>query len=103
MLGYDDSLDVFGVHGVGGAWGAIATGLFISTAWGLPDGMTRLGQTWIQLKSVAFTAVFAPALTLVILFVLRAVLGSLRVDEEAEHEGLDLAEHSESAYAFVSE
>ena len=51
-----------------------------------------------QLASVAITAVFAPAVTLLLLFVLRAVMGELRVGDEAEHEGLDLAEHSETAY-----
>ena len=98
-LGYDDSLDVFGVHGVGGSWGAFATGLFIAD-FALPEGMTRGGQVWIQLKSILFTAAFAPAATFVILIVLRALLGSLRLDEEAEFEGVDLAEHRESAYVF---
>ncbi len=94
-LGYDDSLDVFGVHGVGGAWGAIATALFIAE---LPDGVTWAGQLWIQLASVGYVAIAAPALTFVILTVLKLVFGSLTVDEEAEHNGLDISEHSESAY-----
>ena len=94
-LGYDDSLDVFGVHGVGGMWGALATGIFITE---LPDGVTWGGQIWIQLVSVIFVAVFAPALTFVILSILKPLFGGLRVDEENEHEGLDLSEHSESAY-----
>jgi len=98
-FGYDDSLDVFGVHGIGGAWGALATGLFIAD-FALPEGVTRGAQVWIQLKSIAFTAVFAPVATLVILLVLRAVFGTLRVDDEAEFAGLDLSEHSESAYEF---
>jgi Amt family ammonium transporter len=98
-LGYDDSLDVFGVHGIGGAWGALATGLFIAD-FALPEGVTRGGQVWIQVQSILFTAIFAPLATLVILLVLRAVFGSLRVDDEAEFAGLDLAEHSESAYEF---
>jgi Amt family ammonium transporter len=98
-FGYDDSLDVFGVHGVGGAWGALATGLFIAP-WALPEGVTWGGQVWIQLKSIAFTAVFAPVATLVILLLLRAIFGSLRLNEEAEFEGVDLSEHSESAYVF---
>jgi Amt family ammonium transporter len=94
-LGYDDSLDVFGVHGVGGAWGALATGLFIApfaleTSWG--------AQILIQLQSIVFTAIYAPVLTLVILLVLRAIMGELRVSAEAESEGLDLSLHSESAY-----
>ena len=98
-LGYDDSLDVFGVHGVGGMWGALATGLFIAD-WALPEGVSRGMQIGIQLKSIAFTAVFAPLATLVILLVLRMVFGSLRLEEEAEFEGIDLAEHSETAYVF---
>jgi Amt family ammonium transporter len=99
MLGYDDSLDVFGVHGVGGTWGALATGLFIAD-WALPEGVTRGAQVFTQVKSILFTAAFAPVATLVILLALRAVFGSLRLEEEAEFEGVDLAEHSESAYVF---
>jgi Amt family ammonium transporter len=96
-LGYDDSLDVFGVHGVGGTWGALATGLFIAP-FALPEGVTWGGQIWIQIKSILITAAFAPAATLAILFALRMVFGELRVSDEAEFEGLDLAEHSETAY-----
>jgi Amt family ammonium transporter len=99
MFGYDDSLDVFGVHGLGGTWGALATGLFIAD-WALPEGVTRGAQIFIQIKSILFTAVFAPVATIVILMVLRAVMGNLRLDEEAEHAGVDLSEHSESAYVF---
>jgi Amt family ammonium transporter len=93
-LGYDDSLDVFGVHGVGGMWGALATGLFISEVTDAGYG----GQIWIQLQSILFTAVFSIVMTLIILFVLRALFGSLRVTEDEEAQGLDLSEHSESAY-----
>jgi Amt family ammonium transporter len=100
-LGYDDSLDVFGVHGIGGTWGAIATGLFIAD-FALPAGVTRGAQIAIQLKSVLFTATFAPVATIAILLVLRAVFGNLRVDEESEFAGLDLSEHRESAYVFGS-
>ena len=93
-LGYDDSLDVFGVHGVGGAWGALAAGLFIwettEIGWG--------SQVMVQLGSILFTAVFAIVLTLVILVILNLLFGSLRVDEEAESIGLDLSQHSETAY-----
>ncbi len=96
-LGYDDSLDVFGVHGIGGAWGALATALFIAE---VPEGVTYGGQLMIQLESILFTAVFAPAATVVILLVLRTVFGTLRLDEEAEFDGVDLAEHSETAYVF---
>jgi len=95
--GYDDSLDVFGVHGVGGAWGALAAALFIAP-FALPEGRTQMGQILIQLQSIGFTAVFAPVATLAILFVLRAVFGSLRPTPESEAIGLDQSEHNESAY-----
>jgi Amt family ammonium transporter len=98
--GYDDSLDVFGVHGVGGTWGALATGLLIAD-FALPEGTSWGSQIWIQVKSIGFTAVFAPAVTLGILLALRAVFGDLRASDEGEAEGLDLSEHSESAYADV--
>ena len=99
-LGYDDSLDVFGVHALGGAWGALASGIFAVT---LGSGIESNGQQiMVQLEGIAFTAVFAPVLTFVILSVLKLVFGSLRVDEEAEVEGLDLSQHSESAYGFSS-
>jgi len=93
-MGYDDSLDVFGVHGVGGMWGALATAIFISENTDAGYG----GQIWIQLQSIGFTALFSVGATIAILFVLRAVFGDLRVSEDDEAQGLDLAEHSESAY-----
>jgi len=101
MVGFDDSLDVFGVHGIGGTWGAIATGLFIAD-FALAEGVSRGAQIAIQLQSVLVTAIFAPLATLAILLLLRALMGSLRVDEESEFVGLDLSEHSESAYVFGS-
>ena len=96
-IGYDDSLDVFGVHGVGGAWGALASGLFIADFAATDAGWG--GQVWIQFQSIIFTAVFAIVLTLIILVVLRLIFGDLRVDEEGESTGLDLTEHSETAYS----
>jgi Amt family ammonium transporter len=96
-MGYDDSLDVFGVHGVGGTWGAIATGLFIAD-FALPEGVSWGSQVGKQLVSIGFTAAFACVGTLVIMTVLKAVFGNLRVNEEAESIGLDQSEHSESAY-----
>ncbi|MCW5892998.1 MAG: ammonium transporter [bacterium] len=98
-LGYDDSLDVFGVHGLGGAWGAIGSGIF---AVSLGSGIeTNAQQVMVQLKGVAFAAVFAPAVTAIILLALTAVFGTLRAAEEDEVEGLDLSQHSESAYGFA--
>jgi Amt family ammonium transporter len=95
--GYDDSLDVFGVHGIGGTWGAIATGLFIAD-FALPEGVSWGAQVAAQLQSVVFTGLYAPVVTVVIVFALRGVFGNLRVSDEQEFEGLDLAEHSETAY-----
>src|SRR5882724_10223322 len=98
-LGYDDSLDVFGVHALGGAWGALASGLFAVT---LGSGIeTNLQQVMVQLRGIAFVIGFAPVATAGILMGLRFVFGPLRVAEEAELEGLDLSEHSESAYGFA--
>jgi Amt family ammonium transporter len=96
-MGYDDSLDVFGVHGVGGTWGALATGLFIAD-FAAADGVSRGAQFLKQLASVGFTAVFACAVTFVILVLLKVVFGDLRVQPDDESMGLDQAEHSESAY-----
>jgi len=96
LFGYDDSLDAFGVHGIGGTWGALASGMFAVT---LGSGIeTNMQQFIVQLKGVAFTAIFAPIATIVILMLLKLVFGSLRVNEEDEDLGLDLTEHSESAY-----
>ena len=96
-LGYDDSLDVFGIHGVGGAWGALATALFIVDA-NLPEGVTQMGQIGTQVVSIAYVAILAPVLTIVILSLLKLVFGDLVASAEGEHAGLDLSEHSESAY-----
>jgi len=102
-LGYDDSLDVVGIHGVGGTWGALATGLFASTA-ANPDGANGLffgnpGQLWIQFISVVVTCLFAFAMTFVILKVLDLIMG-LKVPEEEEVRGLDVTQHSEAGYSF---
>ncbi|MDX2166525.1 MAG: hypothetical protein SF182_05655, partial [Deltaproteobacteria bacterium] len=96
-LGYDDSLDVFGVHALGGAWGALASGIFAVT---LGSGIeSNAQQIMVQLKGIVFVAIFAPVATAIILGLLSVVFGSLRVDEESEIEGLDLSQHSESAYS----
>ncbi len=79
-------------------WGALATGLFIAD-FALPEGVSWGAQIWIQLKSIGFTVVFAPIATGVILLVLRTIFGDLRASDEGEAQGLDLSEHSESAYA----
>jgi Amt family ammonium transporter len=95
-FGYDDSLDVFGIHGIGGTWGALATGLFASVgAKGLFFG--NPGQMIPQVIGVLATWVLAIVVTFVILIILDALIG-LRVTEEEEVEGLDLAQHGESGY-----
>ncbi len=102
-LGYDDSLDVVGVHGVGGLWGALGTGLF---AWraingGGADGLFHgnPGQLWTQGLAVLATISLAAPMTWLILKVVDALVG-VRVTEEDELSGLDLSQHSESAYAL---
>lgn len=102
-LGYDDSLDVVGIHGLGGSWGALATGLFASKAIN-PDGANGLffgnpGQLWIQFVSVIATMVFAFVMTLIILKVIDVLIG-LRVSDEEEEKGLDISLHNETGYNF---
>ncbi|ATP47446.1 ammonium transporter [Pseudomonas kermanshahensis] len=97
-LGYDDSLDAFGVHGIGGIVGAILTGVFAAPALGGFGTVTDIGmQVWIQAKGVIFTVVYTAIVTYVILKVLDLVMG-LRVNEEEESVGLDLAQHNERGY-----
>ena len=102
-LGYDDSLDVVGVHGVGGTWGALATGLFatklVNDAGG--DGLLygNPKQLGVQIVAVLVTWVLGFVMTTVILKVLDATMG-LRVTAEDEMAGLDLSQHSETAYAL---
>jgi Amt family ammonium transporter len=106
IFGYDDSLDVVGVHGVGGILGAILTGVFASKAIN-PAGNDGLlygnaGLVVTQLIAVGATIAFVAAGTAVILLVLKAVMG-LRVSEDEELMGLDLSQHNESAYALASD
>ncbi len=102
-LGYDDSLDVVGVHGIGGTWGALATGLFATKAVndagnnGLFFG--NPGLLYVQLIAVLATWVFAFVGSLILLKLVDMVIG-LRVHEEDEVMGLDLSQHNESAYAL---
>jgi Amt family ammonium transporter len=100
-LGYDDSLDVVGIHGLGGMWGALATGLFASTAInsgaanGLFHGNPR--QLWIQFISVVATIAFSFVMTFIILKVVDLLVG-LRVTTEDEERGLDITMHNETGY-----
>jgi len=96
-LGYDDALDAFGVHGVGGATGALLTGVFARAALnnGVGGGLSLMGK---QVTSIAASAAWAAVVTFVLLKVIDLTIG-LRVDTEVEHDGLDGALHGESAYA----
>lgn len=103
-LGYDDSLDAFGVHGVGGIWGALATGLWANTAVN-SAGVNGLfygnpGQLWIQLKAVLITMVYSFVVTFVLLKLVDLVF-KLRATKQEEQIGLDLMEHRESAYTLL--
>jgi Amt family ammonium transporter len=103
-LGYDDSLDAFGVHGMCGIWGALATGLFANPA--ITEGASGLfygnpKQLWIQFISIVATAAFTAVGTVVVAFVTRAITGGLRVEEEAEIVGLDSSIHGERAFEIV--
>ncbi|MFH1152952.1 MAG: ammonium transporter [Pseudomonadota bacterium] len=100
-MGYDDSLDAFGVHGICGIWGALATGLFADP--GITKGAAGLffgnpGQLWIQFVSVVATIAYSGVATLVVVFVTKAVTSGLRVDREEEITGLDSSVHGERAF-----
>jgi Amt family ammonium transporter len=100
MFGYDDTLDAFGIHGIGGTLGAILTGVFADPAIneagkGLLYG--NPGQLWIQLIAVATTLVYSGVMTFVIFMILKAVVG-IRVEPEDETVGLDESQHGERAY-----
>ena len=111
LLGADDSLDVFGVHGVGGILGALLTGVFNSPSLGGPgfvaDWVTATGitaadysivaQVWVQLKAVLITIVWSGVVSFVAYKIVDLTIG-LRVSEEDEREGLDITSHGETAY-----
>jgi Amt family ammonium transporter len=101
-LGLDDSLDVFPVHGVGGALGTTLTGVFAATALGgvgYPEGQTMGGQVLVQLAGIAATALWTGVITYVLLKLSDAVVG-MRVTSEEETEGLDQVLHNEKGYNF---
>ncbi len=102
-LGYDDALDVVGVHGIGGLWGALATGLFASLAWN-PDGANGLffgnaNQLVIQAIGAAAAIAYSVVLTYIILKIIDAVIG-LRADLDDEVQGLDVTDHKEVGYSL---
>ncbi|MBI1423725.1 MAG: ammonium transporter [Gammaproteobacteria bacterium] len=97
-IGYDDSLDVFGVHAIGGIVGAILTGVFgIKAGGGFADGASIASQVWIQTKGVLVTVIWCGVASFILLKIVGALVG-LRVSEEQEEEGLDIVEHDEKAY-----
>ena len=101
-MGYDDSLDAFGVHAVGGAIGAILTGLCADASLGgvgLAEGVNIAGQLVTQCKGVLVTVVYCGVMSFIILKVVDAVIG-LRVTEEEETEGLDIVLHDERGYSL---
>jgi Amt family ammonium transporter len=111
LLGADDSLDVFGVHGVCGILGALLTGVFNSPNLGGPslvsdwttvsmvaaDAYSIAGQVWIQLKGVLITIVWSGVVSVIAFKIVDLTIG-LRVSEEQEREGLDISSHGETAY-----
>jgi Amt family ammonium transporter len=98
-FGYDDSLDVFGVHGVGGIVGAIGTGIFSAASLGgvKGDDYSIIGQTIIQAEAVAITIVWSGVASFILYKLVDLIIG-LRVTKENEQQGLDLTSHGESAY-----
>ena len=103
-LGYDDSLDAFGIHGVGGLWGAIATGLFASTAVNEAgaDGLFfgNPMQLWIQVEGIVYCALYGIAVTAVIVLAMKACM-RVRADEGEQIVGMDALEHGERGYAYM--
>jgi Amt family ammonium transporter len=102
LFGYDDSLDCFGVHGIGGIIGALLTGVFsygpLSATDASPDGSPGgLPQLWLQCQGVAATLVWSGVGTLVLLMITKAIFG-LRVGPEEEREGLDIVLHGEQIF-----
>jgi len=98
-LGYDDSLDAFGVHGVGGTFGAIATGIWAVKAVNGHDGLLagNPGQLWIQVQTVLATMVFSFVGTVILYFIVEKTIG-FRVGAKDEELGLDLSQHGEEGY-----
>jgi Amt family ammonium transporter len=97
-IGYDDALDVLGIHGVGGTWGALATGIVATVGAGsVVTGDFK--QLWIQFVGVAAAAVYAFVVTFVLCKILDATFG-LRVEDDEELLGLDQSEHGETGYSL---
>jgi Amt family ammonium transporter len=100
-FGYDDSLDAFGVHGICGIWGALATGLFANPAVNSAGAGLFFGnpkQVWVQFLSIIGTAAYTAVATLIVIGITRLVTGKMRIDKETEIIGLDNAFHGERAF-----
>jgi Amt family ammonium transporter len=100
-IGYDDSLDAFGVHGMCGTWGALATGLFANPA--ITAGKAGLfygnpNQLWIQVVSIGATAGFTAVGTVIVIYITKWITGGIRVEQENEIQGLDASIHGERAF-----
>jgi len=100
-FGFDDSLDVFGIHGIGGIIGAVGTGILTAPSLGGTGGsdFSIGGQTLIQIEAVAITIVWSAVVAFIAFKIVDMTMG-LRVTEEEEREGLDLTAHGESAYHY---
>ncbi|NTW54164.1 MAG: ammonium transporter [Chlorobaculum sp.] len=106
-LGYDDSLDAFGVHGIGGIVGALCLTFFIRPSW-MADAAAKVGGTWtvwqqlgVQATAVGITVVYAAVVSLIILFIVEKTIG-LRVTENDEMSGLDHSMHGEQGYGLIN-
>ena len=100
-LGYDDTLDVFGIHGLVGAFGAIATGIFANPL--VNEGNSGLlygnpGQVWIQLQSVIYISLYSAIATFIIYKIISLIFGKGRISEEVEKDGMDMAYHGERGF-----
>jgi Amt family ammonium transporter len=104
IAGYDDSLDVFGVHGVSGVWGAIAAGIWAVPGYGVDGAGGLLAgnpvQVLIQLKAIVYTIIYSGVMSLVLLKLVDVIFG-LRAASHEERVGLDLTEHAEVAYTLL--
>ena len=103
-LGYDDALDVWGIHGMSGVWGAIATGIFAVPSIGGVAGLIygNASQLLIQIIGVVATIVYSFVISFILAKVLNKLMGGIRVDDSEEIGGLDSHLHKESAYNFNS-
>jgi Amt family ammonium transporter len=104
-VGYDDALDAFGVHGIGGIWGALATGLWATKSVNAAgaDGLFygNGAQFFVQLKAVLVTLLYSFVVTWVLLKLVHVIAGPLRVSEREERIGLDLTDHRETGYTLL--